>query len=181
MVMINKYILNPQQCSEGYSTWFVSVCYHTRQNSFNLLSIDNHYSTSRCAFGATISLCSLDIIISSHVGVYLSLKGVVYANNSVISITEIEQTNTSANNGLQCITDRMPCCRDAHKAGEWFFPSGSVVPIGGVATTFYRNRGDDGTVNLNRVNNDVMMPTGRFCCVVPDATGADQTLCVNIG
>ena len=128
-----------------------------------------------------------NIIISSHAGVYLSLKGEVYANNSVISITEIEQTNSSANNGLQCITDRMPCCAAiANRFGDWFFPDNreKVPPIGlgeNMATTFYRNRRDDGTVNLNRVNNDVMMPTGRFCCMVPDATGADQTLCVNIG
>ena len=49
-----------------------------------------------------------------------------------------------------------------------------------MATTFYRNRGDDGTVNLNRVSNDVMMPTGQYCCVVPDATGVMQSACVNI-
>ena len=70
-----------------------------------------------------------------------------------------------------------------NRAGQWLFPDGSFVPVVGTATTFYRNRGpgDDGTVNLNRLNDDVMMPTGQFCCVVPDATGAVQTLCVNIG
>ena len=132
------------------------------------------------------------ILLYSHAGVYLSLKGEVYANNSVISITEIGQTDTSvspppnSNNGLQCITDRMPCCQSQpNRAGDWLFPEGGMVPQIGegdnMATTFYRNRGDDGTVNLNRVNNDVMMPTGRFCCVVPDATGADHTLCASIG
>ena len=103
-------------------------------------------------------------------------------NNSVVPVTEIEQTTTS-NNGLQCITDRRPCCATPpNRHGEWFFPDNDgVVPTQAGATTFYRNRGDDGTVNLNRLNSDVMMPTGRFCCVVPDATGVDQTLCVNIG
>ena len=106
-----------------------------------------------------------------------------YTNNSVVPITEIEQTNATSNNELQCITDRRPCCATPpNRHGEWFFPdNGGVVPNQGGATTFYRNRGDDGTVNLNRLNSDVMMPTGRFCCVVPDATGVDQTLCVNIG
>ena len=107
----------------------------------------------------------------------------VYLNNSVILITEIEQTNDTSNNGLQCITDRRPCCASAGaRAGEWFFPDGSMVP--GVAqnpTSFFRNRGDDGTVNLNRLSSDVMMPTGRFCCVVPDATSTDVTLCVLVG
>ena len=106
----------------------------------------------------------------------------VYPNNSVILITEIEQTNATANNGLQCITDRRPCCASQpNRAGEWLFPNGSTVPVQSITTTFYRTRGDDGTVNLNRLSSDVMMPTGRFCCVVPDATSTDVTLCVLIG
>ena len=108
----------------------------------------------------------------------------MYANNSVISITEIGETNpddTDQNEGLQCITDRMPCCRGVFRAGEWYFPNRTVVPReDNNPTTFHRNRGhDDGTVNLNRLNN-VMMPTGLFCCVVPDATGIMQTVCANI-
>ena len=47
-------------------------------------------------------------------------------------------------------------------------------------TTFSRTRGDDGTVNLNRIN-DVMTPAGLFCCVVPDATNTSTTTCINIG
>ena len=105
----------------------------------------------------------------------------VYPNNSDILITEIGQTNTTSNNGLQCITDKRSCCRSA-RLGEWLFPdNGAMVPILGNAETFYRTRGDDGTVNLNRVNNDVMMPTGRFCCVVPDDNDANQRVCANIG
>ena len=49
---------------------------------------------------------------------------------------------------------------------------------------FYRNRGDNGRVYLNRpTNNNItaLTPTGRFCCEVPDATGVNQTLCVLIG
>ena len=118
-----------------------------------------------------------------NVGVYLSLKGVVYPNNSRILITEIGPTNTSPpNSGVQCITDRMPCCgTKPNRAGEWFFPNGSVVPIQSIATTFHRTRGDDGTVNLNRLSSDVMVPTGRFCCVLPDATSTEVTVCANIG
>ena len=26
-----------------------------------------------------------------------------------------------------------------------------------------------------------MSPTGMFCCIVPDATDTDQTVCANIG
>ena len=75
----------------------------------------------------------------------------------------------------------MPCCR-SETVGEWFFPGdGGVVPaLSSGAMTFSRTRGDDGTVNLLRVRNDVMMPTGQYCCVVPDATGVDQLACIMI-
>ena len=123
----------------------------------------------------------------SLTGVYLSLKGTVYANKSVISITEIGKTDTSSatppqntNNGLQCISDKLPCCRfNPNRVGEWFFSDGTVVPERG--STLYRNRGqNDGTVNLNRANINVMSPTGLFCCVVPDATGVMQRICANV-
>ena len=113
----------------------------------------------------------------------------VYPNNSVILITEIEPTTTSngvtdtaTNNGLQCITDRSPCCQTpSNRYGEWFFPNdGGVVPVQAGATSFFRNRGNDGTVNLNRLNSDVMMPTGRFCCVVPDAVNVSMSTCAVI-
>ena len=54
-----------------------------------------------------------------------------------------------------------------------------MVPFSG--PTFYRNRGpDDGTVNLNRVNTNVMSPTGLFCCVVSDATDVMQRVCASV-
>ena len=113
----------------------------------------------------------------------------LHANNSVISITEIGETDTSSatppqnsNNGLQCISGMIPCCRFAsNRLGEWFFPNRTVVP--GSGSTFYRNRGqDDGTVNLNHanINTNVTSPTGLFCCVVPDATDTNQTVCADI-
>ena len=45
---------------------------------------------------------------------------------------------------------------------------------------FHRNRDNDGNVNLFRVKDSVTSPTGRFCCEIEDATGTNQTLCVNI-
>ena len=106
--------------------------------------------------------------------------GEVYANNSIILITEIGETNTTSNTGLQCITDKIPCCLQG-TAGQWYFPDGvtTVPSLRQDATTFYSNRGDDGTINLNHINN-VVSPTGRFCCVVPDASQALVRVCANI-
>lgn len=114
---------------------------------------------------------------------YLSLNGTNYTNNSVIPITEIGHTDfySMESNALQCTTDRRPCCLSLHRHGRWIFPDGVEVPIQAYATTFYQSRGDDGTVNLNRFNNLVLMPTGKFCCEAPDATDAVQTVCANIG
>jgi hypothetical protein len=109
---------------------------------------------------------------------------VFYANNSAIQITEIGETNPdiNQNGGLQCITDRMPCCGTTpNRAGQWYMytPDRTMVPVQSTAVSFYRNRGIDGTVNLNRVSG-VTMPTGLFCCEVPDATSVMQKLCASI-
>ena len=117
------------------------------------------------------------------VGVYFSLKGVLYPNNSVIAINDIGESisGTCTNNGLQCITDKKPCCQLPNREGEWFFPGdGERVPPRDMATTFYRNRGNRGNINLNRVNKNVLMPTGRFCCEVSDATSSNVKACVTI-
>jgi hypothetical protein len=119
-------------------------------------------------------------ITHTHVGVYLHLRGTVHANNSAISITEIGETNTTSNTGLQCITDRMPCCGYQDRAGEWFFPDGTAVPRENNAMTLFRNRGDDGTVNLNRLSG-ITMPTGLFCCEVPNAVNIIDRVCANVG
>ena len=113
-----------------------------------------------------------------HPGVYLSLNGVFLTNNSNVLITDIGTTSQP----LVCTTDRMPCCRGVNANGEWLFPNnGSQVPLMSVATSFFRNREDSGEVNLFRLNSDVMAPTGKFCCEVPDATGTDNTVCAYIG
>ena len=73
----------------------------------------------------------------------------------------------------------MPCC-DQDQLGKWLFPDGSTVPEQDNATSFYINRGlNDGTVNLNRLNDSVL-PTGKFCCVVPDAKNKTNYICIRL-
>ena len=75
----------------------------------------------------------------------------------------------------------MPCCEtEPNNSGEWYFPHETTVPIQDRAVSFYRNRGGDGTVNLNRVASDVILPNGLFCCVIPDATDTLQRVCATI-
>ena len=127
-------------------------------------------------------LTELLLHISYTKGIYLSFNRTVYADKSVIQITEIGETDpyTAQGGGVQCITDRKPCCRNS--AGEWLFPNGSSVPTQESAAVFYRNRGNDGSVSLNVLSSDTPLPllTGLFCCMVPDATDTVQTACVDI-
>ena len=128
-----------------------------------------------------LGACKLKHVFLLYSGVYLSLKGVkYYTNNSIVTITEIGRTDAYQNYALQCVTDRKPCCGFGSRFGEWYFPNRTRVPIPSYGALYYRLRGDDGTVNLNRLTSDVTHPTGQFCCVVPDATDAYQTCCINI-
>jgi hypothetical protein len=109
--------------------------------------------------------------------VYLSLKRNNIANSSNVLITDIGE----GENALLCLTD-LPFCCDTNRTGEWFFPSGSEVPIkiNSATIDFYRNRGP-GVVRLNRKNvNGTQPPTGLYCCQVPDATMRNRTVCANI-
>ena len=125
-------------------------------------------------------------IIFRYTGVYLSLMEIVYPNNSIILIIDIKEADDTASTpheGLQCITDRILCCRKS-RTGQWYFPDSymdsRLVPIKGINLSYYRNRGDDGSVNLNRKPN-ITSPTGLFCCKVLDAQEITQTLHANIG
>ena len=130
-----------------------------------------------------MSYVRLSIYISSIIfsGVYLALRGVQILNNSNINVRNISQSSDDPNGVLQCITDRTRCClSQSPRHGEWYLPNGELVQGTTSNLEFYRNRGDNGEVSLNRPSN-VESPTGLFCCEVADATGTNQTLCVNIG
>ena len=101
------------------------------------------------------------------------------------AIGRIYPSSEDPNNGpLQCVTDRIPCCRPfPNRYGEWFFPDGTNIwPLYSYSVPlFYRNRGYNGTVYLNRANINAIFPTGLFCCMVPDITDTTRSLCANIG
>lgn len=88
--------------------------------------------------------------------------------------------------GLQCVTDKTPCCQTGPKLGEWHFPNGSVIPERGnnhTGSPFYVSRDENGAINLSHANSSstsesLSSPSGLFCCEVPDANGLDQTQCV---
>ena len=108
---------------------------------------------------------------------YLSFNGSVYTNNSAIQIAKLVEI--SLDQGVQCITDRKPCCRND---GEWLFPNGTSVPTQHGALSFYKSSGNNGNVTLNLLRNNELLPllTGTFCCAVPDAKNVTNAACIEI-
>ena len=112
---------------------------------------------------------------------YLTFKGVVYPNNSLIPVKEIGHGLGEDHESVKCVTDRMPCCKSfPFRVGQWYFPDGSEVLTPGAAGYFYRLRSDSGFVYLNRLNSNVTHPVGQFCCAIPDTSDDIQMLCVNV-
>ena len=119
-------------------------------------------------------------------GVHLALRNQFISNNTQVNIRSIGLSSDSPNGALQCITDKNPCCFSSpHRRGEWYLPNRMLVlyQASQLNVGFYRSRGDNGRVYLNRLtsNNITQSPNGRFCCEVPDATDTNQILCVVIG
>ena len=104
---------------------------------------------------------------------------IIPSHRRALSITDIG--TELPEQPIVCTSDRMPCCLDPPKYGEWKFPNGNqVIHITEGAVAFHRNRDNAGNVNLFRVSSDVMSPTGRFCCEATDSTDTNHTLCVDI-
>ena len=86
-------------------------------------------------------------------------------------------------NALTCVTDRTACCRppytnsiELNATGNWFFPNGSRVPSSGLQWDFHRTRGQS-TVSLQRRRGG---EEGIYQCMIPDATGVDQTIYIGV-
>ena len=102
---------------------------------------------------------------------YFQLSGNVYLNNSAVSLQEVGE----GENALICKTDKQDCCgTPPNRFGEFYYPSGDMVPIRNRLDKFYRQRGD-GEIYLNR-RVDTTSPTGTYSCVIPDAARIIQTL-----
>ena len=113
--------------------------------------------------------------LSCTTGIGLTLNGLQYTNNSVVTITDIG-TGSAA---LVCTTTNLACCLSTD-GSHWYFPDGSQVQHMG--TTYYRTRTvsfvGGGTVRLNR--NPGATTTGVFHCDIPDDSGDLQSLYVGI-
>ena len=81
--------------------------------------------------------------------------------------------------GLLCVTNKTSCCTGVNRAGEFYYPNGTIVPNSMTGYNLYRNR-DEKLVRLNR-RSGAQFTVGEYRCQVPDASGVDQSLYINIG
>ena len=106
------------------------------------------------------------------IAVSLSLGTTPLVNNSVVVITDIGEAAAGAS-PLICTTTFTPCCSTPpNRHGEWYYPNGTRVPNNAAGQDFYRGRGDNGTVRLQRRNN-AMSPLGTFYCELPLTSPSD--------
>ena len=122
-------------------------------------------------------MCAFIVGIPS---VGFSLNGVPFYNGSTVLRTDIGE----GDNALLCTTDRRDCCGTfGNRAGEFYFPDGTQVPIQGAVDTagYYRNRGDQ-FIRLNRQSPNGVL-TGQFRCGIPigNQIPTDTNLFIDIG
>ena len=117
--------------------------------------------------------CSIEsIFLPISVVVGLTLNGVNYTNNSIVTITEIG-TGSAA---LLCTTTLPGCCFSGN-GGGWFFPNGDEV-MRAESLPYYRTRArNPGALLLN--HNPEGTTTGIFRCDIA-VTGGTQSLYVGV-
>ena len=115
----------------------------------------------------------------TNTGVSLLWRSMQYPNKSIVNIEDVGE----GVDAVACQTDSLHCCR-VYRIGEWYYPNGSRIPIEGEGALFYRTRSDEGLVLLHRRNRNIIITasstSGLFCCVLPDASGVTQTLCIGL-
>ena len=80
-------------------------------------------------------------------GLYFTLNGTVYLTGESVFITDIGAftgpTLEGAASSLVCVTRNVntQCCRnsDGERAGEWFYPNGTLVPGLSGNSSFFRS------------------------------------------
>ena len=105
------------------------------------------------------------------------LGGTTYPNNTIVLLEDIGE----GDNALLCVSNNTHCCvASSTFRGEFYYPNGTMLPIKNVGHSVYRNR-EASFIRFNRRGNAVNLPLGRYRCDIIDATGAKQSLYINIG
>ena len=110
-------------------------------------------------------------------GIWFSLRGVAYQNNSLVTLQDIGE----GGDALFCVTDLTACCLyytdvNGFAVGNWYFPNGTRVPSSGNKWDFHRTRGQMVVLLHRRRSGE----NGIYHCVIPDATNVTQTVYIGV-
>ena len=115
--------------------------------------------------------------IGAGEGVWFSLRGTTYQNNSLVTLENIGEDGDA----LFCMTDNIACCARAQVPGggilgDWYYPNDTVVPNQGDGWDFYRLRGQS-VIYMNRRRGGL---DGIYRCEIPDTTGVNQAIYMGV-
>ena len=104
--------------------------------------------------------------------------GVTYVTNTAINITDIGEADSEA---VLCRTDLTTCCTRSQTStglGHWIYPNDTHVGNRPSRYNIFRSRGDM-VVRLHRMNN-VVAPTGQYCCEVATMDSLNARICITL-
>ena len=117
-----------------------------------------------------------------HTDVGFLLNGILYPNNSVVTLDDIGASLFMA--ALFCLTPNTECCSDsetpiaANTTREWYVPDGR--PVSSAATAFTREQVSSAVSLYHSEGGTLDSTTGVFRCEIPNASGTTQNLYVGI-
>ena len=129
-----------------------------------------------CNHIGVVSSKTLSLNLSTGAGgVWFSLGGTTYQNNSLVSLEDIGEGDAA----LYCLTNQPACCRPPHTVsatGNWYFPNTNRVPSSGDQWDLHRTRGDM-VVSLHRRSGG---EDGVYRCEIPGELKVTQTIYIGV-
>ena len=111
---------------------------------------------------------------------FISFRGNILDNNSYVDFTQVGRAGDGSDS-VRCRSELDMCCSgtQGNLRGDWFFPSGAVLPFPGDGDPF-EVRGAQ-TADLRRTS--ALSPSGIYRCNIPfdaDDPSAMQTFYVGV-
>ena len=93
-------------------------------------------------------LCSVVEVHSQTTAPFISFQGNTLANHSYVDFTEVGRADDRSDSA-RCRSELVMCCSgiQGDLRGDWFFPSGVVLPFPGLTNDPFEGRGAQ-TVDL---------------------------------
>ena len=107
-------------------------------------------------------LCSLVEVHSQTTTPFISFQGNTLANHSYVDFSEVGRAEDGSDS-VRCRSELDMCCSmtQGDLRGDWFFPSGVVLPFPGLTNDPFEGRGAQ-TVDLRRTT--ALSPSGIYLC-----------------